>query len=72
MRKILILGGLMALFYSCKDDDARTCINCSSAITPAFKLCRESDGNASVNGQNTNISYDVYLDGLVAEGANCD
>ncbi len=73
MKKIkFAIIGIVLLLLGCKDDDSRTCINCSSPITTDFELCRESDGNASVNGQNTNVSYDVYLDGLIAEGASCD
>ncbi|MEL6811169.1 MAG: hypothetical protein AAFP76_07535 [Bacteroidota bacterium] len=56
---------------SCKDDDSRSCITCSSDQTPAFELCRESNGNASVNGEDTGTDYDIYFEGLQASGTNC-
>ena len=51
---------LVSLF-SCKKDDDKTCTTCRSDQTPAFELCRESNGNASVNGQDTGTDYDLYL-----------
>ena len=56
---------------SCKKDDGRSCITCSSSQTPNFEVCEESDGNASVNGQNTGTSYNVYISGLEAADTNC-
>lgn len=61
---------LLSLF-ACKEDDSRSCTNCSSDQTPTFELCRESNGNASVNGQDTGTDYDLYLDNLTAAGTNC-
>ncbi|MBA3987469.1 MAG: hypothetical protein H0X63_13070 [Flavobacteriales bacterium] len=60
------------LFFSCKNDDTPTCIQCSSELTPAFELCKESDGTASVNGENTGVPYNIYLDGLLEEEINCN
>lgn len=71
MKKISVLFLIACAFYSCKEDDSRTCINCSSAQTPSFELCRESNGNASVNGEDTGTEYEVYLDGLVDAGSSC-
>jgi hypothetical protein len=68
---IFTLCLLTAGLVSCKKDDARTCTSCSSDQTPAFELCRESNGNASVNGQDTGTDYDLYLDDLEAAGTNC-
>jgi len=56
---------------ACDKDDERTCRFCSSDQTPEFELCRESNGNASVNGEDTGTSYEVYLDDLVEAGASC-
>jgi len=56
---------------ACKDDDSRTCTQCSSPQTLDFEVCRESSGNASVNGEDTGTNYDVYVAGLVEAGANC-
>ena len=61
----------MAFLWSCKDDDSRTCIRCSSDQSPSFEVCRESDGNASVNGEDTDTDYDQYLQGLRDAGATC-
>ena len=57
--------------FSCKKDDDKTCSTCRSELTPSFELCRESNGNASVNGQDTGTDYDLYLDDLRAEGTTC-
>ena len=60
------------LFLSCKGDDTPACRSCNSEVTTSFELCKESNGNASVNGEDTGVSYAVYLDGLVAEGVSCN
>lgn len=44
---------------------------CESSQTPSFEVCRESSGNASVNGENTGTDYDVYIAGLQEAGATC-
>jgi hypothetical protein len=64
---LLLMFGL----FACKSDDSVTCVNCSAPQTLDFTLCRESDGNASVNGENTGTPYDLYLQDLQADGANC-
>ena len=56
---------------SCKKEDAVTCTTCTSLDTLSFELCKESDGNASVNGQNTGTPYDTYLTNLQDTGAEC-
>lgn len=61
----------IALFTSCKDDDSRSCTSCSSDVTASFELCREANGNASVNGEDTGTDYDLYFDNLQAAGTNC-
>ena len=60
-----------ALFFSCKGDDGRTCTSCISPQTPTFEVCDEGDGNASVNGENTGVPFEVYIADLEAAGANC-
>ncbi|MAY52967.1 MAG: hypothetical protein CMC75_06880 [Flavobacteriaceae bacterium] len=57
--------------FSCGNDDERTCRFCSSDQTPEFELCRESNGNASVNGEDTGTNYEAYLNDLIEAGANC-
>jgi len=61
----------LTCFYSCKKDDEKTCTTCQSELTPSFELCRESNGNASVNGQDTGTNYDLYISDLQAEGTSC-
>lgn len=56
---------------SCKKDDGGSCTTCSSPETADFQVCEESNGNASVNGQNTGTPYDVYIQGLQEAGATC-
>ena len=58
-------------FHSCKKDDGRSCVSCSSSQTPTFELCEESDGTASVNGQNTGTPYGTYISDLEAAGTSC-
>jgi len=62
---------LIVLFFSCNEDETVTCTTCNSPETLSFEVCRESNGNASVNGEDTDTNYEVYLDGLIAAGANC-
>ena len=62
---------LLVAFSSCDKDEARTCTQCRSSQTDSFELCQETDGNASVNGENTGTDYDTYFEGLIASGANC-
>lgn len=62
---------ITACFTACKDDDSRSCVSCSSDQTASFELCREGNGNASVNGQDTGTDYDLYLQGLIDAGSNC-
>jgi len=71
-KSLLILSGFLSLFVlSCKKDDGVSCVTCTSEATTAFELCKESDGNASVNGENTNTPYHVYLNDLEEEGVLC-
>ena len=60
-----------SLFLSCKKEDSVTCITCNSPQTTSFEVCRESSGNAFVNGENTGTNYDVYITGLEEAGATC-
>lgn len=57
--------------FSCKKDDGISCTNCSSPETSDFQVCKQKDGNASVNGQNTGTPYDTYISGLEQAGASC-
>ncbi len=66
---LIIFCGLS--IYSCKKDDGVSCTTCASAETSDFQVCKESDGNASVNGQNTGTPYETYITGLEETGANC-
>jgi len=73
-KNILIPFVALALcisIFSCKEDDSRSCTMCESSQTPSFEVCRESSGNASVNGENTGTDYDVYIAGLQEAGATC-
>lgn len=72
MKKALFIAlvcGLVAI--SCKKDEGVSCTTCTSSETSDFQVCKENDGNASVNGQNTGTPYDVYIQGLEDAGANC-
>lgn len=73
MKKALIIVILATgfLYTSCGDDDSRSCTTCNQDQTMAFTVCREGNGNASVNGEDTGTDYDIYLNGLVQEGTTC-
>ena len=62
---------LVGILVSCKNDDSETCIVCTSDQTTDFEVCRRADGDASVNGENTNTDYNVYLADLQEDGAAC-
>ncbi|SRX52575.1 hypothetical protein [Aequorivita sp. CIP111184] len=68
---ILIAIACILLIISCKKDDGVSCTTCSSPETVSFQVCEESDGNASVNGQNTGTSYKTYLSDLQESGVVC-
>ncbi len=58
--------------FSCKKDDTRTCTTCTSSLSStSFELCEESDGTASVNGDNTGTPYSTYLANLQETGVEC-
>ena len=61
----------MLTLFSCKEDDSRSCTTCSSEQTQAFEVCEDGDGNATVNGEDTDVRYDVYIADLIAAGAEC-
>ena len=66
-----ILLGVLLLLIGCKDDDSLSCTTCNSPETVAFELCRNGDGNAVVNGEDTATDYDMYRDDLAATGVSC-
>ena len=59
------------MYFSCKDDEGGGCTSCSSLQTLPFEVCENGDGNATVNGENTGVSYSTYIDELIEAGANC-
>jgi len=71
LKKCLLILATPLLLFSCKKEDAVTCTTCNSPQTISFEICKESDGNASVNGENTGTNYDVYITGLEEAGATC-
>ena len=71
MLRVLFTFLVITLFASCNKDESRSCTTCTSDLTAAFEVCKESDGTASVNGENTGTSYDAYLDALQETGASC-
>lgn len=71
MKKTILLLLFVVTALACNKDDERTCRFCSSDQTPEFELCREPNGNASVNGEDTGTSYEAYLNDLVEAGASC-
>lgn len=70
--RIIFAFSCIALFASCNDEESRICTTCTSDLTAAFEVCREPDGNASVNGEDTETDFDVYVAGVEETGAVCD
>lgn len=68
---IALIVGMILSVTSCGDDDSISCITCNAPQTVAFELCRNGDGNALVNGEDTGTEYEQYLDGLEESGASC-
>lgn len=68
---LLLFGISMLALTACKDDDTPSCTQCNSENTIPFEVCREGNGNASVNGEDTGTNYDVYISGLEDAGASC-
>ena len=62
---------ILTLLFSCKEDDTRSCTTCNSPQTQEFEVCEDGDGNATVNGEDTGVRYDIYISDLIAAGANC-
>lgn len=73
MKKFSLLFAIACIFFifSCKKDDGRSCTTCSSPETANFEICEESNGNASVNGQDTGTSFDAYISDLQEVGVEC-
>ena len=63
---------LVVLFISaCQDDEGGGCTTYRQSQTLDFEVCENADGDAVVNGEDTDTPYDVYISNLVAEGADC-
>ena len=62
---------IIVVFFSCKEDDTVSCTICNSPQTQSFEVCEEDSGNASVNGEDTGVRYDIYIADLIAAGATC-
>lgn len=71
LKKSLFIIAILISIISCKEDDSVSCTTCNSSQTIAFEVCQESNGNASVNGEDTGTSYDTYVADLVEAGATC-
>lgn len=69
----LLLISCLLISISCKDDDAslQSCVTCNSPQTTPFEVCENSAGNATVNGEDTGTTFDIYISDLVAAGASC-
>ena len=74
MKKVFLIAIISCCLsiMSCKDDEVVTCVTCTSPDAPlSFELCKEGDGNASINGESTGIPYETYLGDLEETGVNC-
>lgn len=66
-----ILLAIVFFMHSCKKEDSVSCVTCTSPETAEFVVCEESNGNASVNGQDTGTDFGTYISGLESAGASC-
>jgi hypothetical protein len=66
-----IITATTLILLSCKEDDTRSCTTCNSDQTQEFEVCEDGDGNASVNGEDTGVRYDIYIADLISAGAEC-
>ena len=75
MKKDIFLKPLavfsILFLFSCEDDTSISCVTCNSPETTAFEVCRDQNDNATVNGENTDTNYDVYVAGLEEAGVTC-
>lgn len=69
--RILFVFIFSTILFSCNKDEERTCTTCTSELTAPFEVCREPDGTASVNGENTDTNFNTYLEDLQQEGVSC-
>ncbi|RFN59210.1 hypothetical protein [Marixanthomonas ophiurae] len=68
--KLLAISSIV-FTLSCEDDPEISCVTCNSPETTPFEVCRDQNGNATVNGENTDTDYNVYVAGLEESGATC-
>jgi hypothetical protein len=71
LKKLVPIIVILLIIISCKGEDSVSCAICNSSQTIAFEVCEESNGNASVNGENTETLYANYIADLEAAGATC-
>ena len=68
MKKIILSAAILAglAFVSCNKDDDKdnNCVKCTVSFegaSQAFDVCKASNGNASVGGQDTGVAFDTYV-----------
>ena len=71
MKNIVYTLFIIAIVLSCSEEDSVSCTTCNSPQTTSFEVCKESNGNASVNGEDTGTNYNIYIEGLEEAGATC-
>lgn len=70
---VAVLGGLT--FIACESDDSsnQNCVTCtfnSNGITDSEEVC-DVDGQAYVDGTNSNTAYNEYIDLAEETGYSC-
>ena len=71
MKTHLLIIAVFLFLFSCKKEDSITCTTCNSPQTTSFEVCKDGNGNATVNGENTDANYELYIDNLIAVGSTC-
>ena len=74
MKKLMFLAALLAgiIFASCSDDDSSStndnCVPC--AFEAADEVCEGDNGNAFVNGMDTQQNFNDFVDAFCEENQN--
>ena len=75
MKKIILAVALLAgmTFVACSNDDDKNgnCVTCRVQGQSA-EICKGDNGNAFVGGQDSEMSYDDYVDLIESTGADCN
>ena len=71
MKKIILAVALLAgmTFVACSSDDDKgnNCVDCTVSFdgqSQTYQVCKADNGNATVQGQDSGIGYDDYVESM--------